>query len=1405
MQKAARKIFHAMQKYRMSARELVRSLKKEKIETWFDLGLYLDRIRENNPVPVAEFQGDINEYFGHLQSRGIGIMTYAYSVDGVTNEILKYIDSLKYWLNELTIHLIAGEFRPDSYKVIKKEWKKYTIEEAKAFDKWKHYKDLFFTRLERGSPEYNRLILELWNETLVIAEKLAKYVERNRIALLYIVNVASNPGNVSLTLATVLVSELMGIPVINNCHDYYWEGGSRPVDIALGRARKGPRDFFFTNAHLGEVFSLIEMLFPWESRTWITVNINQRQSRHVIRENGHNPVNVTEIGTAVNLEPYRNVSKRDKLNTFYQFEQVLSRYEESLVAYSVNDVIKRGLVSEKNPRPILIGYNKTRVVENFLTENIIFLQPTRIIVRKRIETGFRLIHKMFESEQFSKKFLETDDLKITIIVTGPIADGHFDYFKKLLRRFQILLDSLQEEYRSRVYLAFLFSELDKEVFKKRFRNPVGIPQLYNISSLVLLPSETEGRGLPIIEAAAAGKPIFCRRYYPEHVYSEVIGEHLPETDRLKVIEYDGRTISNKQVEAIIRRVFFPHLFTEEFEHNRNVVRKRYSQDTLNRNMYQILEMVYHQQQSNCSNMEKVRQAFREYRKTFDFEDENLKKILDTRNREYLPGFSRLGFMIYLKSLIDPSAFRVEEQNTRGMVFEFAKEICERNPAQLPLEKKILFFNAVDNIFRYRKGELSIRHDHSFAYRHRNRNYYPYRDYTFQEITGLVNYLYRHLLKRKYSEKLNTSTQFFTDWNLAIAQLTGSDHLGIDNRDILMRKMKENVPIIIFPGAQILYALEFFALQSIRSRLGLKLMEELTEKRLLRSKVKIAPVYIFLQSNPISNWVSTETIVKYIRGATDREMYLLYKHGLLKFVNTNQWTVGIHFAQLGKVPLKILRRVSEARGLLITDRLNATVMTDIVEIDRIHIGRAENPLIANILGIPLKSGFIQYVPAGVRPTLSYPTPVQTAAQFNEYLHSEEVKELVEKIGWERFIEAVQEDARKNGSPLRHVVQMLKKKDKEEGMVAYRFLSGVYADGYPWSGALATTRPAPKGKKWQFQTLYSTGRTKRVTDFVGEFEQKEKKQVEIAWNGGYILNPELVGKLGLPESYIGSPLGLLISHGRMLCPPLFNKPALLIHRDGTLDIRRVSVREGFVLRKNGKEIRFDAGNRNGCKDPQAPCFYDLMNDVEVIDGEGRVFVRLAGNVIKDVIRTHPGEELRFIPVGLTLSFPADLFPEELATIGEEVELVVPGLEEVVHAVEAGPMLVDNGEVCIDMEVEGWKTKNSIRTQAARLDFTDMRGPKIAAGIDAQGNLSVLTVNGRIRESVGATHFDMARILKEQGLVKAMGFDPGGSSTLVVGDKVLNISPYNHRYEENIYALPPEPRAVANAVVGYLEEES
>ena len=87
------------------------------------------------------------------------------------------------------------------------------------------------------------------------------------------------------------------------------------------------------------------------------------------------------------------------------------------------------------------------------------------------------------------RFRNTAHLKMTLLITGPIARGHYGYYKKLANHFQELLSQVDPHLKDRVYLALLFGELDRESFKERYKNPAGIAELYNISSLVLLPSK----------------------------------------------------------------------------------------------------------------------------------------------------------------------------------------------------------------------------------------------------------------------------------------------------------------------------------------------------------------------------------------------------------------------------------------------------------------------------------------------------------------------------------------------------------------------------------------------------------------------------------------------------------------------------------------------------------------------------------------------------------------------------------------------------------------------------------------------------------------------------------------------------------------------------------------------------
>ncbi len=1384
----------------MKLDELLSKLNAETINTWFDLGLLLDRLKEERDLPPIQLNGSFDDFKEELRCGGIGLLTFHYMVDGVTVEAEKYASLLKRNIPGVHVHFISGKIHYKTAPFIHKEHRQKEIPELAGFDDWALYRDFYFTKLERGSGAYNELIVKLWNQTLVIVEKLGRYIEEEGIKLLYAINVCSNPGNVAYALAVVLLSEFLKIPVINNNHDFYWEGGMGKADREKEGSKPGPRDFFYTNCHLGEFFSVLEVLYPWQSRSWIQVNINRGQSEHLIRQKGHNPANVMEIGTAVDTTHYTKNDKRKNINTFLQLENALSRYQRKLVSYSAEDALERGLVGQDEPRPILIGA-KTLAVNRFISENIILLQPTRIISRKRIETSFNLLLKMFQDEALVLRFKNTSQLKMTLLITGPIAAGHHGYYLKLIEKFGALLNEAAPELKERIYLALLFGELDRATFKERFNQPAGIAELYNISSLVLLPSKTEGRGLPIIEATACGTPIFCRRYEPETVYSEVIGEHLEERDRLKVLEFKGKRISDGMVKRIIDRVFFPHRYTDEVRHNQRVVHKRYSLDALNNNIYQIIGRVFDQLRGQEKTLRIVKENLGDYQEMVNSTNEHLEALLDTRYRQYLAGYSKLSFMFMLKSLIDPSYFRVEQQRVKGMAFHFSGAIISNDPESGFVPAKIIhqFYNAVETLFEHREGESSIQHDHSMSYRHRNRYRYPYQNFTFQELTGLINLLYIGIVQPTPLNKVDLSPQFFTDWNLALLQLTGSPILAIDDRKRLIERLRMNLPIAYFPGAYIMYELEFFALQSIRARMRLPLEEVITREMLEDEDVQVQAVYIFAQEKNLGKQLNKDEITDYILHGASEELKLLYEFKLIQIVRTKQVCVGIHFPQLGKSALKVLRSIREQNGYILTNRSNASMMTDMVDMDRFHIGKVPNEFTAHSMGIPVNSGYIQFVPAGVRATLAYPSPIQTAKDFDRVMKSDLYRRVVKKLGEKMVFAAIRKDASLRGSPVKHVLETLEMGERSQSPVSYEYLSGIYEDGMPYNGVIATLNH--QEEKWDFAAVTSQKKPQTVQRFVKDFKKSTGMEAQIAWNGGYILNPELVGKLGLPESYVGSPLGLLISDGALISAPLFNKPALLVYQDGSIEIKRVNSGGGLSVTWRNSSFQLDEDAYNGKNIGEGSAYYDLLHDLEEIKGHGLTVIRLSGNRVREIVRTRPGDRVRVIPAGLTLALKPELVPEG-AKAGDVLSLTLKGFQEIRHAVEAGPLLLEGGQINIDMEEEGWLTEHSIRTQAARLDYTEMRGPKIAVGLNTKNQLAVLAINGRIRESVGATHEDMAGILKQFGMENAMGFDPGGSSTLVVG-KTLNISPYNSAFESDVYALPPEARAVSNAFIGFIKK--
>ncbi|MDH3944234.1 MAG: hypothetical protein OEV06_09095, partial [Anaerolineae bacterium] len=250
---------------------------------WDDLASTLTRIKEQAAVnsvasPEAIFPSAAN---------GTAFLTFEYGLDGVSVEIAKYARALESALQDFSpapFHLIGGDFHPHSDRLFNPDMPRYRLPSANGWSKWdggKWFSALFYKDMPENNEGSNALANEIFSQALSIADSLGNYILNNNISLLIPVNIASNPGNIALTLALVLVSEALGLAVINSNHDFYWEGG-RPADQRAPGAPPGVRDHFFRNMANRPFFDLFRSLYPWNGKHWLQVNINSRQSTRLV-------------------------------------------------------------------------------------------------------------------------------------------------------------------------------------------------------------------------------------------------------------------------------------------------------------------------------------------------------------------------------------------------------------------------------------------------------------------------------------------------------------------------------------------------------------------------------------------------------------------------------------------------------------------------------------------------------------------------------------------------------------------------------------------------------------------------------------------------------------------------------------------------------------------------------------------------------------------------------------------------------------------------------------------------------------------------------------------------------------------------------------------------------------------
>ncbi len=560
--------------------------------SWEQVASILYQLKDSvRPAPLSE-----GDDFIQKASKGTAFVTFDYGIDGVSIEIAKYAQALENLYEsaaQANIHLIGGDFHSQADSVLKPEWQRFRIEGINGWSKWdggKWFAALFYEDMPDGSDASRALASEIYQQAVLIAQRIGAYLVEHDISLLIPVNIASNPGNLALTLGFTFVTEGMGIRVINSNHDFYWDGGKPSYERQPGEP-PGVRDHFFRNNANRPFFSLFESLYPWNGKGWLQTNINRLQSDTLVDKFGFSREQVYELGTSISDEFFREYTHDDVIYSRRRMGYILSDGEPLVLSTSAVEFTENLGEWIENQRPCVLGARSGLVLDTTSEELIYLLQLTRVVARKRIERDLELIGALLERGTFRGEFERRENLQLVLHITGPTPIEHQVDLDKVLQAYLDLIDSVPRGIGDRLFLAFSVGSEDHPSFRANNFEKLHIEDIYRMATAVVFPSEVEGRGLPIVESSAGGIPIICSRYYPQEVFAEVVGEGLPDIQRIHYTLFPEGEFSKSFLDEVSRLLLQPGSNRARASHNRAAVRSRYSSAMLSETFAGFLELL----------------------------------------------------------------------------------------------------------------------------------------------------------------------------------------------------------------------------------------------------------------------------------------------------------------------------------------------------------------------------------------------------------------------------------------------------------------------------------------------------------------------------------------------------------------------------------------------------------------------------------------------------------------------------------------------------------------------------------------------------------------------------------------------------------------------------------------------
>ncbi|WP_051533365.1 phosphodiester glycosidase family protein [Anaerovibrio sp. RM50] len=219
---------------------------------------------------------------------------------------------------------------------------------------------------------------------------------------------------------------------------------------------------------------------------------------------------------------------------------------------------------------------------------------------------------------------------------------------------------------------------------------------------------------------------------------------------------------------------------------------------------------------------------------------------------------------------------------------------------------------------------------------------------------------------------------------------------------------------------------------------------------------------------------------------------------------------------------------------------------------------------------------------------------------------------------------------------------------------------------------------------------------------------------------------------------------------------NRTGLIKRKDGSYDIGRGNY--SGAINVNGRSISFWGVNCPRTTD--SVVMYNSLygystgtNEfgTEYVIVNGRVQAINQGNSVIPangvVVSVHGQSQANF----------AGLKVGDKATV---VEGFGPEVGDAPDFYGAGPQLVANGKVSVASNAEQFGN-----------DVAGGRAPRTAVGLKDNGHLLLMVVDGRQSHSIGASLTEMGQLLVKYGAVKGFNLDGGGSSEMILNNRIVN----------------------------------